>query len=145
MDKELIYLAGLFDGEGCVSINKVTARRYKRPGFQLRTSVSITDEQAALDFQNRFGGKVYKRTKARAAPYWMWVTVARQSLAFLNEIEPFLRIKKEVALVGIDFQSYRDANQSQNKSDEYWNREFECYEKVRFCNARWGTEYYRGP
>lgn len=143
-DMKLAYMAGLFDGEGCVSINKVNAKNYKRPGFQLRASISITHEETSSLFQNAFGGTHKMITRARAQDYWQWVIVARKARDFLEQIEPFLVIKKPVAKFGIQFQNYRDDSQQYNKTDEYWNKENELYVAVRKCNARWGTEYYVG-
>jgi len=141
--EQLAYAAGLFDGEGCVSINKVTAKGYKKPGFQLRASISMTDERMMMQFQEWFYGGCQYRTRPRAKDYWMWVVVARGARDFLTKVEPYLVIKKPQALVGIEFQNYRDNNQSQNKTQEYWDREFELYEQIRRGNARWGTEYYQ--
>jgi len=140
---ELAYAAGLFDGEGCVSINKTSAKNYKRNGFQLRCSISITHEATSQLFANNFGGthKLIQR-KSGGRDYWQWVIVARQARDFLIPLQPYLQIKKEVASIGIEFQNYRDNNQAFNKTDEYWNREQDLYVAVRKCNARWGTEYY---
>lgn len=139
------YLAGLFDGEGCVSINKVTARRYGRPGFQLRASISITHEETSRTFRDRFGGTHVLRQRSNARPYWQWVTVARVAKDCLKELEPFLIIKKDVARAGIDFQEYRDKTLRGRKTDEQWEIEFEYYERVRRGNARWGGEYFAAP
>jgi len=139
---ELAYAAGLFDGEGCVSINKVRQKHYVRDGYQLRCSISITHEETSLWFKDHFGGSHKPIIRANARNYWQWVVVARKARKFLEEIEPYLVIKKEVAGHGILFQKARDDSQAYNRSEENWNKETELYVAVRKCNARWGTEYY---
>ena len=49
---ELSYLAGIFDGEGCVS----TAGGQQN--MQLHCSVGNTDPKMLLPFENLWGGKI---------------------------------------------------------------------------------------
>jgi len=139
---ELAYAAGLFDGEGCVSINKVRQKQYVRDGYQLRCSISITHEPTSFWFQERFGGSHKLIARKNARNYWQWVLVARKARTFLEAVEPYLVIKKEVAGHGMAFQKARDESPAYNRSEENWNKETELYVAVRKCNARWGTEYY---
>ena len=137
------YFAGLFDGEGCVSINKTSGgikRKYKRNGFQLRVSVTNTNLDILYALQNRYGGKVYIREKANARNYGNWITVSNQTIHPLSSWLPFLIIKKEQAKVALDFQS----NRKTNKTDDEWQKDFDNYERIRVLNARYGSEYYQG-
>ena len=136
------YFAGLFDGEGCISINKTSGgkRQYKRFGFQLRTSVTNTNLDILYALQNSYGGKVYIREKKNARNYGNWITVSNQCIEPLSLWLPYLIIKKNQALIALEFQS----NRTTNKSDEKWQQDFEAYEKIRKLNARYGSEYYQG-
>lgn len=141
--RRLAYYAGLFDGEGCVSINKVKAVKGRRDSFQLRVSVTSTNEEVIRMMPGAFGGTVLARERAKAQDFWNWVAVARQARDFLHLVKPDLIIKKQQARVGIKFQNERDLR-GQKKTDEDWDREFQHYEAIRRLNARWGTEYYEG-
>lgn len=139
---ENAYFAGLFDGEGCISINKTKGSKnkpYSRPGFQLRVSVTNTNFDILYELQNHYGGKVYSREKKNARTYGNWITVSNQCIKPLQLWLPFLIIKKEQALVALNFQS----NRKTYKTDEEWQNDFNNYEKIRKLNARYGSEYYK--
>jgi len=144
-DTDLAYAAGLFDGEGCISINKVKPNRNPnlKPGFQLRCSISITDEETANWFKEMFGGYVMFRQRARAQDYWQWVVTSNGAYEFLKVLQEWLRLKKPQAEIGIAFTEHRKDNAKYNKTQEYWDTNFEYYEGIRKLNARWGTEYYQ--
>ena len=135
------YFAGLFDGEGCISINKTKGTKkkpYSRSGFQLRTSITNTNIEVLEALQEVYGGKVYVREKQGARNYGNWVTVSNQCVKPLSLWLPYLIIKKNQALVALDFQN----NRKTNKTDEDWNNDLESYTQIRKLNARYGTEYY---
>lgn len=137
------YFAGLFDGEGCISINKTKgtlAKPYQRAGFQLRVSVTNTNFDVLYALQEQYGGKVYIRKKVKARDYGDWITVSRQCAEPLTKWLPHLIIKNEQAKVALDFQSHRKTH----KTDEEWQADFDSYERIRQLNARYGTEYYQG-
>ena len=136
------YFAGLFDGEGCISINKTSGgkRQYKRNGFQLRVSVTNTNIEVLEMLQDAYGGKVYIREKKNARSYGNWITVSNQCVVPLSAWMPFLIIKRQQAVIALDFQSKRKTN----KTDEEWLQDFSSYEKIRKLNARYGSEYYIG-
>lgn len=140
--RRLAYYAGLFDGEGCVSINKVKGVKGRRDSFQLRVNITSTNEEVCSAMPHAFGGTVLKRTRTGAQDYFYWVAVARIARDFLVLVKPDLIIKKSQAQIGIAFQNERDAR-GQKKTEEDWNNEFQHYENIRRLNARWGTEYYQ--
>jgi hypothetical protein len=136
------YSAGLFDGEGCISINKTKGSKnnpYTRPGFQLRVSVTNTNIDVLNFLQKTYGGKVYIREKKNARNYGNWITVSNQCVEPLTLWTPHLIIKKEQASVALEFQS----NRKTKKTDEEWQYDFNAYEKIRKLNARYGSEYYK--
>jgi len=77
------YWAGLFDGEGCVSINN---------RLMPRTSVSQKRPEVLYLLQKTFGGGVYDSGKGNSD----WVLTDGEKLqTFLNALLPHLIIKKE--------------------------------------------------
>ncbi|QDK02883.1 HNH endonuclease [Streptomyces phage Braelyn] len=139
----LAYYAGLFDGEGCVSINKVKGYRGRKDSFQLRVSVSSTHKQVLDRLQIKFGGVLVERKRSGAQVSWQWVMTSRMARDFLMLLEPYLIIKSEQAKIGILFQNERDARNGKLAEDSL-EKEFQHYESIRRLNARWGTEYYEG-
>ena len=97
---DVIWAAGFFDGEGCISI-----QRQVRPGgvyFYLGVSVYQNDFRPLLEFSELFGGAIYPEKNAQK-----WRASGRDAAEALNMMLPYMRVKKEQALVAIDFQSRR--------------------------------------
>lgn len=140
MDEKNIYFAGLFDGEGCISINKIVGEKqgYKRPGFQLRLSITNTNKEVLEEVQKKFGGKLYTRNRKNSRTYYDWVVVSKQCIEVLESLKPYLIIKKRQAEIALEFQKARKTN----KTDEEWLKDFSNYEMIRKLNARFGSEYY---
>lgn len=141
----LAYYAGLFDGEGCVSINKVKGYNGRKDSFQLRVSVSSTNREVLVRLHMKFGGTLLeKKSRPKAQPSWQWAMTSKMARDFLTLLQPYLIIKSEQARIGILFQGERDARQGKLAEDSL-DKEFKHYESIRRLNARWGTEYYQGP
>lgn len=104
------YMAGYFDGEGCIGIyrNKGSAcSRYKsghKPASWVR-HVGITNTYWPLlnKFKKLFGGRLYELKGAgRNKPCYSWILGAKDEIVnFLGFLYPCLVEKKEQALVMI--------------------------------------------
>jgi hypothetical protein len=98
----LAYLAGLFDGEGTVTIG-ATAGRY------FNVQVVITNSDARLmEWLAGFGGSVSKKPKigsfsGSAKLVFRWVLYADNAATFLQAVRPYLRMKGEQADVAFAF------------------------------------------
>ena len=96
--EDLAYIAGLFDGEGCVFLTK----RYVRRAIALRINVTNTDETIIrwLFEKTAIGivGSDPRKRHGRWKPVWWW-TIGRSDHAtkFLSAIRPFLKIKHKQA------------------------------------------------
>lgn len=98
---ELTYLAGFFDGEGCVYIERSRPKKRNPYGqYTLHIFVSQKDKTPLIDFQNRFGGTIHplKRTSS-----FQWHIFSSKAAVFLETMLPYLRYKKEHAEIGIEF------------------------------------------
>lgn len=105
---DIAYLAGLFDGEGCICIGKEKARGERpHPSYHLECSVSMCNEYLPNLYRFSFGGSVffYKDRHPNHQPAWQWHISARKASGFLNTILPYLTIKKGEAELAIKFQS----------------------------------------
>jgi len=106
--EELAYIAGLFDGEGTVTINVYNAKRPTGTVIvrYLQVSLSSTDPSIIEYLKETFGyGSIFPvKEKSNSKPQWRWLTVSWAAVDVLSRLMPYLRIKKEHAIVGIDFQ-----------------------------------------
>lgn len=112
----LAYVAGLFDGEGSIVIgyNKPDiARGRKVPSYWLQVGITNTDRSLIDWLLSTFGGHVsdnsHSPSRKNQRPCWAWRTMGTQAKVFLQDISPYLRIKKDQALLAIEFQTHIDA------------------------------------
>jgi hypothetical protein len=102
----LAYMAGFFDGEGCISLIPRTSRGNR---YRVQISISNTNEWIIQWFRFNFGGSVAFEDRREENPNWKdtwrWtITSGRQALRFLQAISPYLILKKPQAELAISFQ-----------------------------------------
>ena len=99
------YTAGVFDGEGCISIQK------RGDGYlRLRTDVVNTDLEMLEYLKEIWGGNIYKQKDKRKGrkDKWTWVLCSFSAKKFLEEIFLYLISKQKQAELGIKFQERLD-------------------------------------
>lgn len=116
-DKSLInasYIAGIFDGEGCISIYKK-----KKAGFKVHVSIEMRDPQAIKYIASVFGITVIhgKRKDEKHIMYRVSMNNVK-SLKMLNMIYPFLKVKKTQAKIAIDMLAYKNSSAAQHPYDK---------------------------
>lgn len=138
-----IYVAGFFDGEGCVLIvdNKSGKSHSCREGayFQLHVSIRNTDEAILRWIKGLFGGSIHecKSENPLHKDSWLWATASRIAESFLRTILPYLRVKKEQTLLGLEFQrgiSYK-THRGHSLPQSELERRIRLREKIRELNA----------
>ena len=98
---DIAYMAGFFDGEGCISLTKL--RKQKR--ILLFVRLAQCNEWIIRWFQHCFGGKVYCRSaNGNQKEVWVWQVAQKSTLPFLRTIEPYLILKRAEAQLAIKFQ-----------------------------------------
>lgn len=104
----LSYLAGIFDGEGSVSIIRY---RRKQPDedsvfyYNLRVEMQMTEELIPRLFQNTFGGSIYRQKNKgenRKVSY-KWYCASENARGFLMDILPFTILKSPQIEVALHF------------------------------------------
>lgn len=137
MEKVHAYIAGLFDGEGCVSAQeqfiKGKYNQYPRISIQL----SIANQWIpALEFvQNHFGGTVHDKGD-RKSKCFDWRLVGKDPIKrFLLTILPFSIIKEEQIRLGLEFiETMRDENLgSIGLPVEVHRKRREIFDKLKMC------------
>ena len=117
-DTDAAYLAGLIDGEGCLYVKPLTAfpRLYHFGGL----SVTNTHLATLTWLKERFGGNI--RIKARTGnqiPCGEWSIHGADAIrSLLKRLLPYLRIKKEQAVLLLEFLGDRQANSSARITDD---------------------------
>jgi hypothetical protein len=89
-------MAGLFDAEGCCTINSAFRKKSNCRGFTAQIIFTNTNLQLMKWVVKHFGGAIKKRkliSGSRQAYDWK-VTNQKHALFFLSLIEPFLVVKK---------------------------------------------------
>jgi len=98
---ELSYLAGFFDGEGCISI----LHNKRSRGWTFTCTVATAGGYMPTLFCLNFGGRLRVAQRKRGGhPITYWVVCHTKALNFLEIILPYLRLKKPQAEVAIKFQ-----------------------------------------
>lgn len=104
LDTDTAYVAGLFDGEGCILIS--TRLRCGRPIFWLDIVITNTDKPVLDWLLITVGGRMSKKpyNKNGNRDIWRWKTSSRKAASVLRALLPYLRIKHEQAVIAIEFQ-----------------------------------------
>lgn len=105
---ELAYIAGLFDGEGHVGLNRHYCAKGRTGAGRIRVICQIANtDKSMIDFvQTRFPSRTYayfNHRNSKRKNYWNWMVVGENAVLFLRAILPFLITKKERALLAIQF------------------------------------------
>ncbi len=99
-DKEqLIYLAGLVDGEGCLSSNEYKGR------YRPRFAVASTFKPVLLWARMLWGGNLYVHPtrKGQTKESYEWTLHCNQAIKLVEQLLPYLKIKKSEAMVFVSF------------------------------------------
>ena len=107
---EVAYLAGILDGEGCISILKM---RMKRPygvywHYALQLRIGNTYLPLLEWICERVGGKIYAQTyvtnwRGNRKQAYHWHMQGRQAANFLALVRPYLIVKSEQADLAMEF------------------------------------------
>lgn len=103
--QSLAYLAGFFDGEGCIMVGKGKHSDCKNgANHTLMVSATQIDRRPLDLFLEKFGGSIIlDKTAAsgewrqKSNPVWRWKCSNRVAIEALRSMEPFLIVKKEQA------------------------------------------------
>ena len=115
------YLAGIVDGEGSIILKtqmtkSKNGKRYPCRKLELRvgnTSIEL------LEWIKQFGGHYYyEKTKDGQKPRYQWCITTRGAAEILEEILPYLIIKKEKAMAATYYQSLRKPSRLRTPEDE---------------------------
>ena len=114
---DLAYFAGFFDGEGCIQIASQRRQWKGRPYryYRLELVVASTNHWIIELMKFQFGGAVYEENREghpkSHRPAWRWMICARRAKTFLEDVLPYLKLKRAEAEIAIKWQSERRMGQ----------------------------------
>jgi intein/homing endonuclease len=99
------YLAGFFDGEGCVSIGKYQGKHNRTPVYQLMIVIAQKVVMLPELCKMTGVGSVHAKRDKNGQVYQQWRMSPRDGVDFLKAILPYLKNKQMEARIAIEFQS----------------------------------------
>lgn len=121
MDSEtLAYVAGIFDGEGCVNFT----RSGQSKTLVLRSMVRNTDIGIIEFLQSTFGGRIEiapHPQRLHWKPSFCWRLDGAAAVKFLNMIAPWARIKQEQIFLANAYDAVRNRETGNKRDQEYHN------------------------
>lgn len=145
IETEKAWLAGIIDGEGCISISKRNLGKAKsgRLGFSYRLNVMVrmTHKPTIEKIVSLVGlGKCdrHERDITRKDAF-VWSLWTQQAFALLKEILPYMITKRNNAINAIEYVEYVNSLNPHSRgvnglTDEEWNKYKEYYNKSKELN-----------
>jgi hypothetical protein len=112
MNEMTVYFAGLFDGEGSVGVYRSNRGKYVR--HDLKAGIKMTDITPLRYLRAYFGGSIsIPHVSGNRKKQYAWQISATKAAIFLEKIYPYLKVKQDGAVLGIQF--YRNLVSGSNK------------------------------
>jgi hypothetical protein len=138
------YLAGLYDGEGSLTIHKRKLSKNTTYGyvFQPKIRIGMTGaEELIKNIQARFGGTFHLRSYGNKYKDLLNLNIASEKniLKFIKEVSPYLIIKKGQAEIIEEFYSKATKQKdwkSQKMPQAEMERRFGLYLEIQKLNMK---------
>ncbi|MBC8388254.1 MAG: hypothetical protein H8E13_09450 [Actinobacteria bacterium] len=148
----LAYCAGLIDGEGCISIgkryeikhNNLGNNQFKKgkkarkdtwsPNYSLFVIVVQKDKCITDWLYGNFGGSLDKAKGSgfsTQTKYHRWVLRSNDALKLLKRIKPYLILKKDQALIGIELQKHLKGSMGKRLTEEKIQKREKLYQQLK--------------
>lgn len=139
---ELAYAAGLFDGEGTVSI--CPNRSFKNGSYSLSLRLGMVDKCPVIWLLRSFGGSYFKRVYAchRYRPLYIWAVHSDKLTRFIKLVSPYMKLKKNQCYLALKMQKTFNSKEHKSKKLTQKTRDirFKIYEKVKSMHSRKGNK-----
>lgn len=120
MKPSMEYIAGYFDGEGCVGLYQNKGSKcsryksgFKSPSWIRQIGITNTYKPILEHCKRLFGGRLYPQSKiGRNKPCYNWTISSKKDIiAFIERVSPFLVEKQpQTALLLQECRGYLSAN-----------------------------------
>lgn len=136
-DIDLAWVAGFFDGEGCICIRHKKRPANKAAWFQLAVCIVNTDEAALKKIKSMFFATIHKRKKVeRRQQMFGWLSTDKIAERFLQAMEPYSLVKHKRILLALEFRRLGQKKPYQQISLSHYQRAAELAEEIRQLNGR---------
>jgi len=113
---KVAYMAGFFDGEGCVRIKKSSQ---KGNSYHIIAHVTNSNLKILQIFKYWFGGKIRLQEKTKNKNIYNYYITCAEACDMLKILLTFLYEKREQAELAIDFHNYKEAMPLKEKKVMY--------------------------
>lgn len=97
---KIAYIAGFFDGEGCIRIKKANQKGHS---YYLWVAITNSNKQILEEVMELFGGKVRLAERSVNKRIYHYLITASEAYDFLMILTPFLKEKKAQAQFAMTF------------------------------------------
>lgn len=142
--EELAYLAGLFDGEGTICIQKDSRPLSKdngrnwNPIYNVTFRVGMTDQEAIKGFYRFFGVGYMDCEKSyhKFRPMWRYSVRAKDQVwLVISQLWPYLRVKRPQADLALRYFKECPSKRGQFLSSEILERKEQFYIAMKTLNG----------
>jgi len=135
--EKFAYMAGIIDGDGCITLIKRFPKYFEHGGLMVRLIVTSTDKILIDWLTKEFGGAVSICKKGqpqgkiiRKLDYFYWYLSTRKAVETIKQCYPYLTIKKPQADLVLEFV---ETIQSTTKPipQEITEKRLEIFKKLR--------------
>ena len=130
------YFAGIFDGEGTVTLAKTPS---SPSTYEIRAEVTNTNEWICQQLRFSFGGSItFRKAYGNNKPQYRWYTTSRNAKQFLSTILPYTHLKRPQVELALRFASHK--TKGGHKSQEYLDFEKDFKNLILVMNKRGNKE-----
>ncbi len=115
------YIAGLFDGEGCISASLYKTTNRNAFGLNINVSICICDKDLMLEIKDITKTGTVRKHSTHKTAHAYEVRAKRDVLTFLEIIYPYLKHKKELARIMIIYVKSRIISDRHTHTDKEIN------------------------
>ena len=112
----IAYIAGFFDGEGCIRIKK---SNQGGNSYYITANITNTNRQNLEFVQNIFGGQIREQEKGTNKTIYQYYLSASEAVDMLKVLLSFLIEKRTQAELAIQFHEYKEGLTPQQKAEYY--------------------------
>jgi DNA modification methylase len=136
------WVAGLVDGEGCITIQQTKSSHSESLSFPPIVQVKMCDREPLDRLVAVAGSKIGEaqfppsHAAANQRPSWQWKVSAERAAKIIAEIYPFLTCKRKQAIVAWNHQQFRTQRGNQARAQSELEREQFCKALINGLNQR---------
>jgi len=138
--KDFSYIAGFFDGEGCITSTIVKKKNRDTHHVYSIIIITNTNLEVLKYIQKVFGfGRINEKKyeKHRKTRCWAYtIDSSSEILEFLQSIRPYLRVKDEQADLAVEYLKSRLSKTLTNSNTPLTLQEVSCIFNIRLLTQR---------